>query len=339
MTLDLESSPVFREQARAWLTLHPRSEDHTPQVLPLGKTFAVVADFVDCPPNFLFREPLLVRGDFQCGPGSRFEAPVYVGGQCVVGKNSKLAALCVEGDCVVGLNARIDTWVDAAGTLDLRAGSWVGEAAMSDRAIQLSLDAGASQLFAPEVQTHGHFGGLAEPPPFRGLLVVPRPSSGETPEFGAVRGFRPDKLISLGSDTWVYDGSLSLPSPVWIKSKLVVRGSFSCSAGSLIEDDIKCGGSLHIGGGSVMRGNLTARGELTLDADCLFEGSLQAGLLLRLCSGVRGFRQGAPVEVSAAEKIILEPNVVVRGHVAGAQGAWAAQPVIEGGLELLLAEG
>ena len=305
----------------------------------MGQQFAVVAEFVDCPPNFVFREPLLVRGDFQCGPGSRFEAPVYVGGNCVVGKNAKLLALCVEGDCVIGLNARVDTWVDAAGSLDLRAGSWVGEAAMSDRAIQLSLDAGAAQLFAPEVQTHGHFGGLAEPPSFRGLLEVPLPSSGETPEFGSVRGFRSDKLGPLGADTWVYDGSLALPAAVWIKSKLVVRGSFTCPAGSLIEDDIKCGGTLHVGAASVVRGNLTARGELTLAADCLFEGSLSAGLALRLCGGVRGFRQGAPVEVSSAEKIILEPNVIVRGHVAGAKGAWAAPPAIEGGLELLLAGG
>jgi hypothetical protein len=307
--------------------------------MPVGKQFAVVAEFVDCPPNFLFREPLLVRGDFQCGAGSRFEAPVYVGGNCAVGKNSKLSALCVDGDCVVGLNARIDTWLDATGTVDLRAGSWVGEVAMSDRAIQLSLEAGAAQLFAPEVQTHGHFGGVAEPPPFRGLLEVPKPSSGDIPEFGSVRGFRADKLIALGADTWVYDGSLSLPASVWIRSKLVVRGSFSCPAGSLIEDDIKCGGSLHIGGGSVARGKLTARGELTLDSDCLFEGSLSAGLVLRLASGVRGFCQGAPVEVSAAEKVILEPNVIVRGLVAGGHGAWAAQPAIEGGLELLLAEG
>jgi hypothetical protein len=339
VTLDLESSPVFREQARAWLTLHPRSEDRNPQVLNLGDQFAVVAEFVDCPPNFHFREPLLVRGNFQCGPGSRFEAPVYVGGNCVVGKNSKLAALCVEGDCVLGLSARVDTWVDTAGNLDLRAGSWVGEVAMSERTIQLSLEAGAAQLFAPEVQTHGHFGGLAEPPVFRGLIEVPKPSSGDTPEFGSVRGFRADKLTALGADTWVYDGSLTLPAPVWIKSKLVVRGSFSCPAGSLLDDDIKCGGSIHIGGGSVARGKMTARGELTLDSDCLFEGSLSAGLTLRLASGVRGFCQGSPVEVSAAEKVILEPNVIVRGHVAGVQGAWAEQPAVEGGLDLLLAEG
>ena len=84
---------------------------------------------------------------------------------------------------------------------------------------------------------------------------------------------------------------------------------------------------------------MTARGELTLDPDCLFEGSLSAGLALRLSTGVRGFCQGAPVEVSAVERIILEPNVIVRGLLAGGQGAWAAQPAIEGGLELLLAEG
>jgi hypothetical protein len=35
----------------------------------------------------------------------------------------------------------------------------------------------------------------------------------------------------------------------------------------------------------------------------------------------------------------LEPNVIVRGLIAGGHGAWAAQPAIEGDLELLLAEG
>ena len=49
---------------------------------------------------------------------------------------------------------------------------------------------------------------------FRGLLEVPTPSSGEIPEFGAVRGFRHDKLMPLGADTWVYDGTLTLPAPV-----------------------------------------------------------------------------------------------------------------------------
>lgn len=337
--LDLESSPVFREQSRAWLTLHPRSEDLSPKVLRMDGRLVVLAEFVDCPPGYVFRDPLLVRGDFQSGPGSRFEAPVYVGGNCVLGKGSKAAALCVEGNCVVGLDARVDTWVDAAGTLDLRAGSWVGEAAMSEKAIQLSLDAGAAQLFAPEVLTQGHFGGIAEPPPFRGLLEVPKPSAGEPPEFGAVRGFRIDKLQAVGAETWVYDGSLALPAPVWIKSKLVVRGSFSCPSGSLIDDDIKCGGTMRIGSGSVVRGDLTGRGEVTVEPDCLFEGAIRAGLLLRLCSGVRGFRQGEPVEVSAAERVILEPNVIVRGHVAGGQGSWAEAGLIEGGLDLLLAGG
>lgn len=340
MTLDLESSPVFREQARAWLTLHPRTPDGSPRVLAIDtKRFVVLADFVCCPPGYQFKEPLLVRGDFQCGPGSRFDAPVYVAGNCTIGKDAKIAALCVDGDCVLGLNSRVDTWVDVAGSLDMRAGAWVGEAAMSERAIQISLEAGAAQFFAPEVQTHGHFGGIAEPPPFRDLLEVPLPSSGEFPEFGSVRGFQPGKLTPLGADTWVYDGSLAILAPVWIKSKLVVRGSFTCPAGSLIDDDIKCGGTLLVGAGSVVRGNLTARGEMTLGSDCLFEGSLRAGLALRLCSGVRGFRNGEPVEVSAAEKVTLEPNVVVRGHVASRQGAWAEQPAIEGGLELLLAGG
>ncbi len=312
------------------LTLIP-ARGGPPRALEALGTRVVVAERVDCPDDFALRETLLVRGDFQCGSGCRFEGPVYVGGNCVVGKGSRIGAVCAEGGLVLGLGARVEHWADALGLMDLRAGAWAGEA-ISETGIQIAQDAGAGMALAPAIRSQGGMPGIADATMVRSLLEIPRPASGELPELGGVRGFQEEKLSALGAETWVYDGSLALPMPVYVRSKLVVRGSFSCPAGSLIEDDVKCGGTMRIGRGSVVRARLTARGEMTLEADCLFEGELEAGISLRLSSGVRGIRSTA----SARERVLLEPDVVVRGRLAGGVGVAGVQPLVEGGLDLLL---
>jgi hypothetical protein len=329
---------VFRDQARAWLTLARPSSDGAPQVFTAAGRRVVVSEFVNCPDQFQLRETLLVRGNMRCGMGSRFDGPVYVGGDCVAGKNSQFDVLCVEGSATLGPNVQVNQWVHALGRLELRAGARVGGAATSDSGIQVGIDAGAVLLFAPEVVTAGRLPTGTDVPPVTEFLEIPTPASGKRPQLGSVRGFQENKLTALGADTWVYDGSLHLPQPVLLTSKLVVRGSFVCPPSSLLEDDVKCGGSLRIGAGSLCRGNLISRGELTLEEECLFSGDLDAGTLLRLSAGVRGFREGGPVSVTSRDRLLLEPNVVVRGHIRAEAGARATQPAVEGGLSLLLAE-
>lgn len=150
----------------------------------------------------------------------------------------------------------------------------VGGAATSDSGIQVGIDAGAVLLFAPEVVTAGRLPTGTDVPPVTEFLEIPTPASGKRPQLGSVRGFQENKLTALGADTWVYDGSLHLPQPVLLTSKLVVRGSFVCPPSSLLEDDVKCGGSLRIGAGSLCRGNLISRGEARRQEECLFSGDL-----------------------------------------------------------------
>ena len=336
VTLDTQSSSAFRRQARALLTLVP-AWGGAPRLFDAGGVRVVMAEGVDCADGYALQDALLVRGDFQCGRGCRFAGPVYVGGECHVGRDTRIDALCVERGLALGLEAKVSRWADANGLMDLRPGAWAKHA-FSEKGIQLALDAGAGSLFAPAILSHGGVPGLANQPAPGSLIEIPPPSSGEIPGLGAVRGFQPGKLTALGAETWLYDGSLSLPSPVYLRANMVVRGSFHCPPGSLLEADVKCGGTMRIGEGSIVHGRLTARGEMTLDRDCLFEGALDAGLTLRLARGVRGFRADGPVEAYAREKLILEPNVMVRGKLTCASGVRSAPPLIEGGLDLLLAQ-
>ena len=223
--------------------------------------------------------------------------------------------------------------------LDLRPGSVVQQAALAGQAIQVGIDSWAGSLTAPEITTTGRmtdFHELADP---RNSIEIAPPSRGELPELGCVRGFKLEKLIPLGAETWVYDGSLALPVPVYLHSKLVVRGSFQCPAGSLLGDDVKTGDTMRIGAGSICKGNLTARAELILERDCVFEAELRGDRTVRLSQGVRGVNPSGLVRAEARQDLILEPNVVVRGQLAAAGRVVGAEPAIEGGLELLLAEG
>lgn len=340
MTLDLRSHSSFRSHAKAWLTLAPPVGGGSATPIQIGGYRALVTQGVACREGMSIDSVVLARGDFHAGTGCRFNKPIYVAGNCHVGKGCRLDAISVEGDLILGPGASVARWAEAGRLLDMRSGSSVRVAAMGGRTIQLGIDASAGTLTAPEIATIGRVTDLAESPRVAQSIDIPPPSSGELPQLGWVRGFKLEKLSPLGAETWLYDGSLHFPMPVYLRSKLVVRGSFVCPPGSFLGDDIKTGDSLRVGRGSVCKGNLTSRSDLILERDCLFEGDLASDRSLRLSSGVRGLRLSSGlVRVTAKQGLTLEPNVVVRGQLSSPQMARASEPALEGGLELLLAGG
>jgi len=339
VVLDTHSHSAFRSHARAWLTLVPPGQPGTARPIQLAEHKALLADHALCRDGTSIDSVVLARGDFHTGTGCQFRRPVFVSGNCHVGKGCQLDAISVEGDLILGPGSVVARWAEAGRILDLRPGSVVQQAALAGQAIQVGIDSWAGSLTAPEITTTGRmtdFHELADP---RNSIEIAPPSRGELPELGCVRGFKLEKLIPLGAETWVYDGSLALPVPVYLHSKLVVRGSFQCPAGSLLGDDVKTGDTMRIGAGSICKGNLTARAELILERDCVFEAELRGDRTVRLSQGVRGVNPSGLVRAEARQDLILEPNVVVRGQLAAAGRVVGAEPAIEGGLELLLAEG
>jgi cytoskeletal protein CcmA (bactofilin family) len=291
----------------------------------------------------LIDSPLLARGDFHAGAGCRFNQPIYVAGDCHVGKGCRLEAITVEGDLILGPGATVARWAEAGRLLDMRSGSSVAGQAIAGRSAQIGIGASAGTLTAPDIATVGREAAMVDAPRVAQSIDVPPPASGELPGLAWVRGFRLEKLSPLGAETWLYDGSLAFPVPLYLRSKLVVRGAFSCPPGSLLGDDVKAGDTLRVGQGSICKGNLAARSDLVLERDCLFEGDLSSDRWIRLASGVRGLRvsgaSGAFVRVEARQALVLEPNVVVRGQLHAEQSVRGVEPQLEGGLELLLAGG
>lgn len=321
------------------LTLAPSSGAGAAWPAQYAGQRVLFADDVRCREATVIDSIVLARGDFLTGARCVLKQPLYVSGNCHIGKGCVVDAVTAEGDLILGPGSVVNRWADAGRVLDLRAGSTVHHAAISAGGLQLGIEARAGLLTSPDIHTSGRASGFGESTAVADSIEIPPPSSGEIPELGWVKGFRLDKLSPLGAETWVYDGSLHFPMPIYLRAKLVVRGAFSCPAGSLLEDDVKSGDTMRIGAGSLSKAMLTARGDMLLERGCLFEGELRGERDIRLASGVRGGSLGAIAGVSTRGRLILEPNVVVRGQLAADGFALGSEPALEGGLELLLAEG
>lgn len=124
-----------------------------------------------------------------------------------------------------------------------------------------------------------------------------------------------ERFQQLSADTWVCTGDLKLTGPVCLKTRLVVRGSFSAGAGSELASDLKATGDLTIGPDSTCRGKLLSEGTISLGARCRFDGILHAGRDLHLGEGVRS-ENGRPVVAYAAGRVVLARGIRIRGKVA-----------------------
>ncbi len=326
----------FRQQAKALLTLSGPI-GNSPRVVEMKGRRVILADRVSSRDGYSLQDALVVRGSFTCGTGSRFDAPVYAGGACEIGKNSRLHSIATDGRLRLATNAQVNGCAWSAEPMELRPDSWV-ESATSPASIQIADSAGARELFSPVIASQDQLPDLGEPAPPVSHMELPPPHWNRLPQFEMLPGFRQERLSALDDETWYYDGNLTFPFPLLLRGNLVVKGLFRCSANSLLEFDVKSGGSLHVGAGSICRGQLTSLADMVLGDGCLFSGSLKARASLRLCSGVRGFRRGTPVEAETNGTLHFEPNVVVRGHLTGGGGVRCCLPEAEGSLRLLMAE-
>jgi hypothetical protein len=260
---------------------------------------------------------LLVRGDFSCGAGCRFEHPLYVAGNCDIGKGSVLETVEADGGLHLGPAVEVQRTAGCEAELNIRAGCRVDGIAYSRTSIHLGLGVAVKELYAPEVSTPGG----AAPDPVRssvnGRRATEMPVPGRALNRGTlqVTGIDPRRLRVLAPDTWVYVGDLYLEQPVVFHSNLIVDGAFSTQPGSLFEGQVETAGTLALGDDSVALGNLSAGGDLILGRRCIFQGDLLSDQLLRLGAGARGVGRGRPVKVASAGELAMEEDVAVRGRL------------------------
>ncbi len=318
MILEDNSRWSFRQRARAWLAAVGREgKDARTQSFQAGGAQVLILESGRLSAGQSIDVFLLVRGNFTCGGGCRFRRPLYVAGNCEIGKGSILETLEVDGDLHLAPSVEVRGNAISLGAMEIRPGSRICGLACSYKSIRLGLQASAARLYAPGVLTPDGVRSPARP--------RAEPPSGVIPILGPgtlnrgllkVAGIDPRRLQAAGESEWVYEGDLCVERPVLLRSNLYVNGSVSLAAGSLLEASLQAVRGLSLGEGSILRGSLEAGADLLIGGDSVFQGDIVCGQMLRLCSGVRGLRSGRPVNVRAGGELVLEEGVTVRGRLS-----------------------
>jgi hypothetical protein len=264
-------------------------------------------------------EILAVQGDFRCGTNCAFNREIHVRGDAFVGAGTRLQSIAVDGNLVLGAGVMVTRWADSSGEMEIGSNAVVRARATSGTLIRMGRGARVGSAFAPIVTTSTAKGedetGSAQPVQHR--LEIPGPG-GEASGAAAAdkRGFDPKRIHRLGPDSWLYRGDLVSPSPVCVRTRLVVRGDCLLQAGSIVEGDLKARGRVEVGKDSVCQGNVIADREVTFGPSSRFHGVVHTGRTLRLSRGVVGGDKDRRVAAYSAGILLLEENVTVYGKVS-----------------------
>ncbi len=324
----------FRRRARAWLeTAAGGAAQARPRIFELGGERVLLLDSAHLAAAQTVEGFLLVRGEFSCGPGCRFLRPVYVGGDCEIGKDSRLEAIAADGALNLCPGVEVRGGADSLGSMEIRGGCRIGSLASSATSIRLGLETQAAALFAPAVTTWPGMNFVPDTPPVSAgeVVRIPPPGRQRRVALPVAGPMEKAELYALGADTWVCETGLHFTTPVVLEAHVVTGGAFCCPAGSLLDGDVKAAGSISVGAGSVARGNLLAGGDLILGPGAVFQREVRSRQRIRFCAGVRGLRREGPVEVWAAGELVLEDGVTIRGSLSSGCRVVAGRAAVPAG--------
>jgi hypothetical protein len=309
---------AFRHELREWTAAKPL-ETHSGFQLYQANRDRLIETRQTKPNSREHNHDLYSFQDDVQGPaGSVFLRELNAERNARFGAGCRLQAVTARGSLELGPKCEVKRWADADGEVVLGAETKVGSRVTSRYAIRVNAGAGAKLVSAPSITTEGfevsYFDRAAVPA--RGAIQFPMITRDDS---GGLPGPERSRLLLMEENGILHEGDLHFTLPVEIRCRLVVRGSFSCPAGSLIHHDIKAEGGIKIGGGSLVAGNLAAGGNLALFDGCRFEGVLHAGGDILLATGVRGVARKERVAAYAAGTAYLESNVAIEGKVAAGE--------------------
>lgn len=262
------------------------------------------------------------ENDFACVPQSTFARELSVLGCANIGAGSSLQAVTAGGSLQIGEGAQVARWADADGEILLARDVTIGARATSRYAIRLGHGCVAKLFSAPLITTDGYVERFFDRAsvPARGALQIPvvKGDAEAAPE-------GPATMVQMDENCVLWNGDLHFSHPVEIRTRLVVKGSFSCPSGSLLHEDIKAEGDLSIGPESLVLGNLVAGRNLALYDGCQFEGVLHAGGDILLATGVRGRARRQAVAAYATKTLYAETNVAMEGKLAAGEAVRAVK--------------
>jgi hypothetical protein len=269
---------------------------------------------------------LAIQGDFSCGAASHLSRETYVAGKATIGTRSKLQAIAADGDLTLSSEVEVARWADSWGELRLGRNCVIHSRATARTLAFLDAGVQVRSVFAPEVTTApGALDAGRYPITSGERLQIPPPASADKSALSEM-GLDVSKLTPLGSECWIYSGSLRPGVPVHLTAQLVVKGDCSIPAGSLLEDDLKASGDLFIGAGSQCKGNLVSEASLGVGPGVHFAGIIHADGEILLSNGVHGESTEGPVAVDAGSWLYVEQGVTVRGKLSSGERVRVVAP-------------
>lgn len=310
----------FRSKVKRWLELPASTAaDGGERTILKGHELIRVSPKLRLSDRTRCDDILVVEGDFACGTNCELSREIYAYGKAEVGSGSRMQAIAADQDLSIGDGTTVARWVDSAGELRIGRACVVHSRVTSQKAVLLGLGAEVLSVFAPEISSDGDG---APPHAYRPFIVqalsippLDEPGNGKWKKVG----FDDTKLSPLGSDAWIYNGSLRLRIPLRLSTKLIVRGDCVCPPGSVLGQDLKATGQLAIGDGSECRGNLVAGKSVYLGPYVQFKGMIHAGAAVLLSHGVRGAAEGSLVAAHAGASLYVESGVTIRGKLSAAK--------------------
>jgi predicted acyltransferase (DUF342 family) len=310
----------FRLKVSEWLTLttDTASPDGT-RTIKKGTERIQISNALEYPPKTRSDDILVVRNSFKCLAGCYFGREIYVSGDASIGAGSQLQAIAADGNLCLSSHVQVARWIDSLGNMDVGAYSIVHARATAGGVIHLAKAVQVKSVFAPTIRTYNSGSKSSSKLPSHSPETADLPSLGPA-EFKA--GWKSDfgieakRLSMLSSDCWFYNGNFKPSTALHIKTKLIISGSCTIPAGSILDKDIKSKKSITIGAGSICRGNVIAEENMLFEDSSCFYGIIHAARKLRLCRGVRGGDEGMKVAAFSMETLTVDENITVHGKLA-----------------------
>jgi hypothetical protein len=229
---------------------------------------------------------------------------------CVVQKAAKVTAIVSTGSLTLGEGVTVKEFADCRDEMIVGDSCSIGSSATSSVAIRLGRNVIAGSVFAPEITTSG----VSLPPQVSAARVEPvhiPPSGGQA----AKSDRRTGPLRRIADDTWLFDGDLEMGSPLSVAGNLIVLGSLSAAAGSVLRGDVKTRGDLILGENCFCRGSLVSDRDLELGRGTRFARSVYAAGELKIGAGTIGEGPDA-IGVYGRSGVLLEGGISIRGRIA-----------------------
>jgi len=236
-----------------------------------------------------FNQILCISGDLMSGEGAHFRKEVYASGKAILGSDTVMQAVAVDGALMLGSHATVMRWADAGEAAEVGDGCTIGVSVSSRGELRIAPGCRFRRLYGSPIVT----GSTDE--------------SSQTGAHGLNSG-------AVGKRTMVRDVS-SVPGGTTIQSDLIVKNNLRIANHCTIGGNVKTYKGLVIGEHVTVTGNIFSEDDITIGEHAVIEGNVfcQGRVIIRGDAQIGQF--GKVKSVIGKRSVLIGRNVRVYGYV------------------------